>query len=67
MKLYRKKQQEKKENYLKQAVRSLKMTLEKGGNDPAAQLVESHLVRLMSGSTSSQLQFEVSESDTSDN
>ena len=42
------------------------MNLEKKENDPAAQLVESHLVRLMSGSTQSQLPFEVSDSDTSD-
>ena len=66
MKSYRQKQQETKEKYLKQAVRSLQKTLEKGENDPAAQLVESHLVRLMSGSAQSQLPFEVSDSDTSD-
>ena len=66
MKSYCQKQQETKEKYLKQAVRSLQKTLEKGENDPAAQLVKSHLVRLMSGSAQSQLPFEVSDSDTSD-
>ena len=42
------------------------MTLENGGNDSAAQLIESHIVRLMSGYTQSKLPFEVSESDMSD-
>ena len=60
------KQQEMKEKYLKQAVRSLQTTLEKEENDPAAQLVGSHLVRLMSESTQSQLPFEISDSDTLD-
>ena len=66
MKSYRQKQQERKEESLKQAVRSLKMTLEKGEDDPAAQLVESHLIRLMSGSAQPQLPFEVSDSEASD-
>ena len=66
LKSYRQKQQERKENYLKKAMKSLTMTLEKEENDPAVKLVESHLVRLLSGSTQSQIPLEVSESDTSD-